>query len=453
MGTATALAIGTLSFTPSAASAQSPIRAWAEWVVARGQWKGPTVAYPDLEQRPRPAPFKLDSDLRPLSVHAAAEIPFETARAALDALEQARELLLQTGWPEPFPDGGLGRTAGFDLYLDPRSEQPAAAFADAPVSWSELDGVSSFAVLNPRLVHPGQLEACVVDAYAQAILLGQDPAEAASWRRATSAYLAWLVTGIFGCADEVAEQQQQSWRGWITGAPESGSGGALFLALLSEREDGNTGTFVRELWQFARQSSRSVRGPDLRASPDLWEALDRALGNAGESLDEIVLEMAVARYFSGAEPRRRAGAYLAPRTLRSNAAVPVPVTLALDRLPARLPVSDPPLEAHGSAYYLVDTSAASAPLRLKVWLHGEIGARWSLAAVRLSGDGRENGRTTATARNGASGFLAAELGPEVDRVLLVVTHLPVQRVDADRDTDSARAFQLTVDRVLYETEN
>ena len=451
--TAAGLALAVLLLATPAAPAQSPIRSWAEWVVARSQWKGPTVAYPELRERPRPAPLRLDSDLQPLSVQAAAGIRPETAQAALDALEQARELLLETGWAEPFPDGGRGRTAGFDLYLDPQSERPAAAFADVPVSWSELDGVSSFAVMNPHLVHPGQLEACVVDAYAQAVALGQDPAEAASWRRATGAYTAWLVTGLFGCSDAVAEQQQQSWRGWITGAPDSGSGGALFLAILSEREDGNTGTFVRELWQFARQSSRNVPGPDLRASPDLWEALTRALENAGESLDEIVLEMAVARYFAGAEPRRRAGIYLAPRTLRSNAEVPVPLTLSLDRLPARLPVSDPPLQPHGSAYYLVDTSTAAAPLTLKVWLSGEIGARWSLAAVRLSHQEREQGRTAVTVPNGASGFLAAELGPGIDRVLLVVTHLPVEKIDADGDTYSARAFQLIVDREQYASEN
>jgi hypothetical protein len=169
------------------------------------------------------------------------------------------------------------------------------------------------------------------------------------------------------------------------------------------------------------------------------------LKNAGESLDSIVLEMAVARYFAGPEPRRRAADYLALRALASNAAVPVPAAVPLDRLPARLPVSDHPLEAHGSAYALVDTSGAGSPFTLKVWLRGESGARWSLTAVRLSGDGRERGRTAAAARNSPNSYLSVELGPGIDRVLLVVTHLPLGLVDADRDTRNPRAFQLIID--------
>jgi hypothetical protein len=428
---------------------QSPIQAWAEWAASRGQWKGPTVPYPDPVERPQPEPLLLDSGLRPLSVHAPAGVPFETARAVLAALEHAYDLLLETGWPEPFADGGRGQSAGFDLYLQPGSEQAAAAFTDAPVSWSGMDGATSFAVLDPDLVDPGQLEACVVDAYVQAVMLGQDPAEAVSWRRATGAYAAWLATGFFGCGDDVAEQQQQSWRGWITDAPESGAGGALFLAMLSEREDGGTGTFVRELWQFARQQSGSVPGSRLRASPDLWEALDRALQNAGESLDEIVQEMAVARYFAGPEHRRQAAGYLALRTLASNAAVPVPGAIPSGGLPARLPVSEQPLEAHGSGYALIDTSGALSPFTLKVWLRGETGVRWSLAAVRLSSDGREMGRTVAPPRNSPGNYLAVELEPGIDRVLLVVTNLSDGMVDADRDTRNARAFQLIVDAAGY----
>lgn len=444
---ATCLALGLLA-APTGAQ-PSPIRAWAEWAVGRGQWKGPTVAYPDLVERPRGVFLVLGSQLRPLNVHARPGIPPETALAALSALEHAYDLLQETGWPEPFADGGYGQTAGFDLYLEPDSARPAAAFLDAPVSWIGLDGATSFAVVNPDLVAPGRLESCVVDAYTQAALAGQDPAEAESWRRATGAYTAWLVTGTFGCRDEVIEQQQQSWRGWINDAPESGAGGALFLAMLSEREDGGTGTFIRELWQFARQSSGNVPGGRLRASPDLWEALDRALGNAGESLDEIVQEMAVARYFSGPEQRRRAAGYLALRTLPPDAAVPVPGAIPLNRLPARLPVSEHPLEAHGSGYALIDTSRAASPFTLEVWLRGEIGIRWSLAAVRLSGDGREMGRTTAPPRNSANSYLSVELEPGVDRVLLVVTNLSSGMVDADRDTRNPRAYHLIVDASGY----
>jgi hypothetical protein len=428
--------------TGRAVAQHSPIDAWARWAVSRGRWAGPVVDFPERTARPDGRLYSLHSWTHPLHVHAPETIELETARRALEALESGYDTLLAAGWPVPVADGGYGDTIGFDLYLQPGASRPVAAHVEAPLSWALLDGASVFAVIDP-VAATGRLQACVIDGLTRAALLGQDPAEAPSWRRATGAYVSWLITGEFGCDDEVAQQQQNSWRGWITDAPESGSGGALFLAMLSEREDGGTGTFVRDLWQFARQRTRETKW--LRASPDLWEVTERALSNAGESLEEIVVDFAVARYFAGIDDRRRGATHPSLRSLPPNAAVPVAARIGLADLPEHLPVALPPLEVYGSSYAIVDTAGAPSPTRLKIWLRGEYGVRWSLSAVRLSAGGREIGRTTAPATRNPKSFLAVELSEEAHSVLLVVTNLGVGVPDADRDERFGRSHRLIVD--------
>ena len=432
-----------LAISGSARAEGSPFDAWAQWVTSRqGKWKGQLVPYPDQVPRPEPQPLVLDSWLLPVSVHAPARISMAEAERVLSHLERAYELLLETGWPIPLPDGGAGGTAGFDLYYLPSSSAPAEVYLDSPVTWSLLDDATAYAVVDSR-VDKELLQACIVSALAQAALLGQDPAEAPAWRQATGAFVAWLATGYFGCDDAVVRQQQEPWRGWITDAPESGAGGALFLAMLSEVQDGGTGSFIRELWQFARQSTEP--GDQLRGSPDLYEAMARALKNAGQSLDEIAVDLAVARYFAGPDERRRAAPYKALRWLPLEAAVPVVQAGGLGDLPRHLPEADPPIETFGSSYAMVDTLGAVLPGQLKIWLRGEHGALWSLVAVRLATDGQEIGRVAAPSKPDPNSYLSVELTADTAKVLIVVTNLIDGTPDADCDTRNSRSFRLILD--------
>jgi hypothetical protein len=437
------VALFLFAMTQRIAAQDSPIEIWAQWTVSQGRWKGPTVPYPDLVSRPEYQGWTLASQLYPAVVHAPPELPFSQVEMTLNALEFAYALLIETGWPEPFADGGYGGSAFFDLYLTTRSAVSSAAFVDAPVAWSLLDGASTYALVDAS-VPPERIEACVVAALVQAVLLGQDPAEAEAWRRATGAYVAWLATGFFGCDDDAATKQQNPWQAWISDSVRNSEGSALLLAILSEREDGGTGTFLRELWQFARQTTKDDRW--LRASPDMWEALDRALTNAGESLTEIVEEVAVARYFAGPQHRRRRAPFRSLRTLREDAQVPIVGPISIAQLPKHLPVSEPALETFGSSYTLVDTSQASFPMQLKIWLRGECGGRWSLVAVRLADDGRELGRMAAPARKDQNSYLALELTRETTSVLIVATNLSDGIPDADYDTSNPRVFRLIVDK-------
>jgi hypothetical protein len=423
---------------------RSPIDAFAEWVTTpQGKWKGQVVPYPHHEDRPEPQPLLLRSWLYPLSVHAPKTVSFGQAERVLSYLEQAYELLAETGWSLPLPDGGAGGNGDFDLYLSPEHQAPAAAYADGAVLWTLLDSAIAYTIVDTR-VQAQLLPACLVSALVQAALLEQDPAEAPAWRQATGAFVAWLATGQFGCDQAVVDQQLEPWRGWINDQPGSGAGGAFILAMLSESQDGGTGTFVRELWQFARQKSR-LGDNMLRGSPDMFEALARALENAGQSLDKIAVDLAVARYFAGPSERRGAAPFFAPRTLPPEAAVPVVEIGTLDHLPRRLPVAEPPLETFGSGYFVIDATGDSSPAQLEIWLRGEYGARWSLVAVKLAADGSEAGRVAAPPKRDPNSYLTVELTPDTAKVLIVVTNLIEGVPDADDNTRNVHSFELILD--------
>jgi len=429
------------------APAEAQIPGLAEWAQAVAdastrRWDGPRVPPPDPEPRPQGL-LRARSLWQPLAVHGSPSLTDAVVDASLEALEGARELLSSWGWPEPWPDGGRGGTAGFDLYLVPGNALAGEARADPSVAWAELDGVSSFAIIDAHMP-ADRLEACVVATYAEAMLLGQDPAEARAWRRATGALLAWLATGTYGCEDGVVRQQQEPWRGWIAQESEDGAGGALLLAMVSGRHDGGSGAFVRDVWQLARQ--RTWEGTELRASPDLWQALATATDVAGDDLLEIVEETAIARWHTGTVDRERGAPLLALRGLGADALVPAVAELAWQDLPAHTRPADPPLEPFGSGYAIVDVSAAPPNSRLRIWLRGEFGVRWSLVAVRLDRRGRELARLAAPSRREPRSYVPLELLEDTARVLIVVTNLSSRLPDADVADENVRSFKLIVDR-------
>ena len=425
---------------PVVASAQIPgLEEWSE-AIAQGiggrRWEGPRVELPAPDERPD-VPVATRSLLAPLAVHAGRDVSEADVAAALSALEAAWLSLREAGWGEPLPDGGRGGTAGFDLYLERGAELGASAGADPQVYWSYHDGVSSFARVDPDVA---DVDACVADAYAQALLLALDPAEAREWRRATSAWLAFGLTGRWGCEEHVITQQREPWRSWIAGAAGEGSGGALFLAMLSAQHDRGTGAFIRDLWQLARQ--RTWEGYGLRASPDLWEALEVSIEVAGDDLYESIEDFASARWFGGDARRERAAPIPIVRALPGEASVPFHDTIEWRELPEHTPEADPPLEPFGSGYVRVSTRDAPDGTVLRVWLRGEYGVRWSLVAVRLDANGRELARLSAPPRREPRSYLVLELMDDTDEVILVVTNLSSRLPDADEPDENIRSFKL-----------
>ncbi len=409
------------------------------WMTTR-RWEGPRTPGAPPWRRPS-SDYRLDATFAPLSVHAEASVPIEKAQRVLDILTGVAARLEQEGWERPLPDGGLGGTRGFDLYLSP-TDALADARSDGRDIASYLDAAVAHALVDPSL-DGLDLESAVVSAYAQALMLNLDPAEARQWRRATGGWLAWRMTGQMGPARAEVPQQRECWRSWIAGAADEGTGGALLLAMLSERHDGGTGDFVRDVWQLARQ--RTWDGRDLRAAPDLWQAFDRALSVAGEQLHALIEDLAAARWFLGARDRHTL--FPALRGLGADATVEPLFTYATGDMPAHTGPSMA-LQPFGSAYALVDVRGAPPQSRLRVWLRGEYGVEWALSASRLDATGRELARVSAPPRRGdRRSYVPVELSDDTTHVMVSVTNLSHRLPDADDPDPNERAFRLIFDLV------
>jgi hypothetical protein len=398
-------------------------------------WTGPRTPAPVPVPRPNHATVTLRSPYALLAVHADPPVSHDTLLAAMHALERARARLDTLGWPQPISDGALGAGPELDLYLT--SSLPSGAYSDGLIPWMYLDRASTFAVLGPA-IPKALIDACVTAAYADAMLLSADPAEAESWRRATAAWLTWELTGRFGCDDAVYEQQAEPFRSWVAGAAGRGAGGAIWLAYLSARHDGTSGHFIRDAWALASQ--RTWEGRDLRADPDLWSAIETAVERSGDQLLDNVEELAVLRWFVGrGKTENQALAAL-------DADARVTISRTLTRLPTR--VAPPiPLQAFGSAYVVMEAPVWKGAVRLRTWLRGEYGVRWSFVVVQLDAHGDEIRRIAAphTAVN-PHAYLPIELDETTARLVFVVTNLSNALPDADEPSGNERAFELIVDR-------
>ena len=400
------------------------------------RWEGRRTPGPNPTARPS-ADVRLDSQLYPLSVHGRQNMDIRHIEHVLSVLESAAHYAQDEGWMAPYGDGGLGGTNGFDLYLEP-TEKLATAYVDGRLLWGHFDGATAYAVVDSGL-RGVELEAAVMSAYIQALTYNLDTAEAESWRRATGTWMAWRMTGAFGVENAVVEQQRESWRSWISKAAGDGNGGALFLTMISERHDEGRGDFIRELWQLARQHTWD--GVELRADPDLWQALERALDLAGDRLYSLVEDFAVARYFSGPLRGKNAEFHVL-RDLSEHGVVPIHFRISMQQMPHHTAMG-PSLEPFGSAYALVDVRGAPPESRLRVWLRGEYGVQWALTASRLDEHGRNLGTLSAPPRRGdRRSYLPVELSPETANVMVSITNLSHRLPDADDMDINARAFRL-----------
>lgn len=440
---------------------------WAEAVAdsMAPRWTGPRVPWPEPEARPASA-GSIASELHPLHVHASStSADAALLEETLRALERAHGWMEANGWPTAPPDGGRGETPGFDLYLvddagsapgsrwhdevpsDPDDEplvEAARESIDAPIAWGGLDGAVTFARMR---ADAERVEPCAISAYVRASLYGNDPAEAASWRVATGDYVAWLLTGHFGCSDEgLVRAQLDPWRTWIGARPDTGYGGALFLAMLSARTDGLSGDFIRDLWSGAPQLT--WEGEGLRAAPDMWQVVHRVMEVGDDPLARLIEEMAIARWFVGGAERDAGAPMLFLRELPEQAEVPLAGETAWEELPRRFEPHDLELEPYGSAYLRVGTDGAAPGSTLRIWLRGEFGVGWALSAVRLRSDGSEAGRVRAPVRpNNPRSFIPLELtNSDTASVLIVITNMGARLVDADEPDDQVRSFRVIMDR-------
>ena len=423
----------TIVCVPVAHADANQFEAWARFISERREYSGRFVHFPDPAPRPVADGIVLCAERAPVCVHA---VPTQApARVALtlNALQEAYEWLSAAGFALPYPDGGHGGDLNFDLYLVPGVEHGAGAAADAPIAWADFDAAATHALVDSALGDEA-LPHCALVALTEAALLGQEPAEDEGVRRAIAAFIGWIRDLQFGCDNATEDAQRAPELGTRGARDEQVAAASLWLAMLSQRHDAGTGLFIRDAWDIARQKSEQ---PDqLHETPTFWQAIAAALEKAGESLDDSAIEFAVARYFAG----------FALGALPELARVPVAIAPAFAALPKHLAPPRAALATYGSAYTSVDTRGAAPGARLKVWLRGEPGVRWSLVAVRLDANGHELGRVAAPPRTVPESYIPLELEAGTKQVLLVVTKLPALPLIKPLPLDDASGFRLILDR-------
>ncbi len=438
---------------PAQAQLIPGIEEWAESTIESGQskWAGQRVPFPDPKPRPV-APFSLRSLEWPLTVHfkpspalaphrknsartTVQEGSLARAQATLAALESAYMLFAVTGFTSSFGDGGQGGTGDHDVYLVDALEYGADARVDATIPVSGLDATRAYGLIDAR-VPSANLEACAAQALAEMLFLELDPAEAASVRKSSAAYLAFLVTGRLGCDDDAERAAEEPARAALS--TTSDARGARWLSLLGGREDRHTGVFLREMWQFARQST--WEGAGLRGSPDLFETIVKAKQLRKESFEEIAAELSVTGFVG-----------LAEGPIGTTNQDPRHALLLADvawrDLPEHIAPADPAIEPLGSAYVLVRTAGHAPGERLRVWSRGEFGVRWALIAAQLDADGREISRVSTPTRNNPDGFLVIELEARCASVLIAASNVSDGVPDADSVRgDDIRSIAFMLDR-------
>lgn len=399
-------------------------------------WTGPRTPAPQERPRPEDASITIRSATSLLAVHAGPTTSFQTMDRVMKALEYARLQLDLMGWPSPLPDANLGGGPGLDLYLSP-TELPTSAHSDGVAWWTYLDRASAFAMMDPETPSRA-IDACATAAYAEALLLSMDPAEAEAWRRATAAWLTWVLTGRFGCEDAVWEQQAAPYRSWVRGGAAEGAGGALLLAYLSARHDeGERLRFVRDAWELSSQ--RTWDGAELRAEPDLWAAIETSVERSGDRFLDNIEALAVLRWFIGRGDSN--GGF----TTSIDGDAQVAAMRHLKRLPTRA-IAKTALRPFGSAYVILEASAWAPGERLRAWMKGEYGVRWSFVAVQLDENGNEIRRIAAPHTGPVpTAYVPIELDSETRQLLFVVTNLSSHLPDADEPDVNQRAFEVIID--------
>jgi hypothetical protein len=409
------LALGLPGLTRHASAQTIPgLDSWADATVGTStrKWVGPRVPFP--VPTPRPASHgRIDSLLFPLSVHLAAGVSAERGLGVLAALEEVYPVLSAAGWAPTFGDGGQAGTGSHDVYVVPTAAHGAGAAIDASEPFGSFDSARAFALVDAR-VPSSHVAVCATEALLQAFLYELDPAEAESVRRASAAYVAYLAQGVAGCDDDFSRGLAQP-REAPFGEAESARG-ALWLMRLSAREDRQSGTFLRNMWDFARQ--RTWEGRDLRASPDLLECVAQAVVLRREIFEELAASLSEQHYLLpapfGVAPEK-------PRVLSWN------------DLPRHVWQAEPTIGPLGAMHAWVKLEKPRPGEQLRVWSRGELGVRWALLVTRLDAHGNEKGSMRGAVRKNPNGFLVIELDDATTDVLITLTNVGDGTPDADDD--------------------
>jgi hypothetical protein len=330
----------------------------------------------------------------PLCVHASRGIPTTNVLDTLASAERAWEIATDALMLPP-PDVDLV-TGKFDIYI-------VYGFREgAKTELGARDPIVSFDRANAFMVVGEGVTGCTLDALiaretTRAILFGSAPATDSATARAETAYLARLMVPCEleapGGVDTFQAHPDLSIAGGLGPASvvdrtDYAFGASLFYWWIDWSFGNAPGSVVRALWALA-PTRTPVASERWTGRPDGFDVLRASFKNAlttGSTLDDLLLDFAVAREFLG--PASDADHMPETRSLGDAARVHADWEIGWPTEPRRL-ASGRGIEPTGAAYVVIDSSSAPKGARLRIETEWEEHAKLLWAAVKLDGAAHE----------------------------------------------------------------
>jgi predicted RecA/RadA family phage recombinase len=425
---------------------------------------GPWIAY---ASRPALGPeTKACSTRVPVCVHASAATRPRAVLDVVGAAERAWETLrgaLRLAPPDVDPDELV-----YPVYLVDDASEPGATYVDARDVRSRIDRARGFTVLDANVRAGCILDALVARELARAALLRVAPATPAGIARAQTSYLAELVVPCAAAlsAPAVAAFQSHPERavcdaraGETGSAAEDGvhartdalsnafaEGAATFWSRIDWAYGRAPGSIVTASWALA-PTMTDVGAARWHDEPDAFDVLRVSFKGAlstGSTLDDLLLDTAVARAFLGSADDGLHQVEL--RDLGDAARVALDWDLPWPARPVRV-APRAPVFPSGASYLVVRRAGAPPASRLRVEISWEQHALFRWAFVKLDAAGRELGRVPIPTRERATEAQMTLVDLEgVDRVLLVGVNVgdPSYRFDPDDEVWEPHSWLVTL---------
>lgn len=423
---------------------------------------GPYVGYaapPELGRQTKACSTRV-----PLCVHASVRVPGRAVLDVLSAAERAWETLsgaLGLGSPDVDADD-----LAYHVYLVEGAAEPGVTRVTARDVRSRIDRARTFTVLDANVRAGCRLDALVAREIARADLARVAPATAEGVARAQTTYLAQLmVPCAFGLEADAAEVFQSRPERAVCDARafELGStadeartpsrasdafmeGAALFWGRIDWAFGRAPASIVMASWALA-PTMTDVGSKRWHDEPDAFDVLRVSFKNAlstGSTLDDLLLDGAVARAFMGSADDGRH--FFPTRTLGDGARVPLDWDLAWPAKPKRV-APRAPVYPSGASYLMIHRKGAPAGSRLRVEIAWEDHALFRWALVKLDAEGRELGRVPIPTRERATEVQMTLVDLDaVDRILLVGVNAgdPSYRFDPDDEIWEPHSWLVTL---------
>ena len=449
---------------PSSALAQNDAAEDPETVVPPADTgvPGPYVGYasrPALANETRACSMRV-----PVCVHASGARRGPTVLDVLAASERAWETL-GGALRLPLPDVDADDLR-YHVYLVEGASEPGITRVVARDVRSHMDRARAFTVLDADVRAGCQLDALVTREMARAVMYRVSPATAEGIARAQTTYLAQLVVpcslGLAAGPAQIFQSQPDravcdartgeegtSADEDRTDAPLArafSEGAALFWSRIDWAFGRAPFAIVMASWALS-PTMTDVGAQRWHDEPDAFDVLRVSFKNAlstGSTLDDLLLDTAVARAFVGSADH---GLHqIETRTLGDAARVKIDWDLPWPAKPKRV-APRAPVFPSGSSYLVIRREGAAREARLRVEITWEEHALFRWTFVKLDAKGRELGRVGIPARERATEAQMTLVDLEgVDRILLVGTNVgdPSYRFDPDDEVWEPHGWLVTL---------